>query len=235
VVDKRILRRLAWVLGVLAVTWLVTAYLLMPTWWRRHVRAHPELRNIPNITHTRQGIPGDPLNLALIGTEDQMKRSLMGAGWYPADPLTLKSCLGIAAATVLERPYEDAPVSNLYLWGRKQDLAFEQPVGDDPRKRHHVRFWRSELKHDDGRPIWIGAGTYDSRVGLSHTTGQITHHISGNVDEERDHIGETLQKAGRLSRSYYMDDFHSNREGRNGGGDPWWTDGRLFVGVLALE
>jgi hypothetical protein len=35
------------------------------------------------------------------------------------------------------------------LFGRKEDLAFEQPVGDSPRQRHHVRFcagtncWRS--------------------------------------------------------------------------------------------
>ena len=26
--------------------------------------------------------------------------------------------------------------------------------------------------------------------------------------------------------------FHKVLKGRNGGGDPWFTDGRLFVGVL---
>jgi len=29
--------------------------------------------------------------------------------------------------------------------------------------------------------------------------------------------------------------FHTIREGRNGGGDPWHTDGRLFVGVIAAK
>jgi hypothetical protein len=29
-----------------------------------------------------------------------------------------------------------------------------------------------------------------------------------------------------------VDDFHKIHEGRNGGGDPWHTDGRLFIGVI---
>src|SRR6185369_11715834 len=103
---------------------------------------------------------------------------MLAAGWHAADPLGLRSDLEIAADTVLARPYEDAPVSNLYLFGRKEDLAFEQPAGDDPRRRHHVRFWKSSKVDDQGRPAWVGSATYDQRVGLSHTTGQITHHIA---------------------------------------------------------
>jgi hypothetical protein len=89
--------------------------------------------------------------------------------------LTLDSCLEIAEASVLKRPYDDAPVSNLYLFGRKQDLAFEQAVGGDPRHRHHVRFWRTDDVDTDGRPVWVGSAVYDERVGLSRTTGQVTH------------------------------------------------------------
>jgi hypothetical protein len=29
-----------------------------------------------------------------------------------------------------------------------------------------------------------------------------------------------------------MDNFHKVREGKNGGGDPWQTDGNLHVGVI---
>ena len=29
-----------------------------------------------------------------------------------------------------------------------------------------------------------------------------------------------------------IDDFHTVRSGKNGGGDPWHTDGRLFLGVI---
>lgn len=157
---------------------------------------------------------------------------MLAAGWYPAAALSLRSDAEIAAASVLGRQYDDAPVSNLFLFGRKQDLAFEKPVGDNPRKRHHVRFWKWDRLSPDGRAVWFGSATYDERVGLSHTTGEITHHIGPDIDADRDLVIGDLQKAGLLTESYFVDDFHTTREGRNGGGDRWSTDGRLLVGVL---
>jgi hypothetical protein len=41
-----------------------------------------------------------------------------------------------------------------------------------------------------------------------------------------------LQQAGWTEREYFLDGFHPHREGRNGGGDLWRTDGRLGVVVL---
>ena len=70
---------------------------------------------------------------------------------------------------------------------------------------------------------------------MSHTTGQITHHIAPDVDAERDHLFRCLEQTGDLSEVYAVDDFHKICEGRNGGGDPWVTDGRLLVGVIAAE
>jgi hypothetical protein len=228
-------RQVARLIIALLLSYLMVAYLVIPFLTERYFHRHPSLDDIPGITQTGDGHPGDPLNVALIGTEAEVKRILLAAGWRPADPLGLRSDLEIAEATVLRRAYADAPVSNLYLFGRKEDLAFEQPVGNDPRKRNHVRFWRSEKTDPDGRPMWMGSATYDERVGLSHTTGQITHHIASDVDDERDHLFQDLKATGELSETYAVDDFHKIREGRNGGGDPWHTDGRLFVGVIAAK
>ncbi len=223
--------RIALLGGVLLLIWAAVAYILIPAGWSHYNRKHPSLEDIPTITHTGTGIHGDPLNVALVGTETEVKKIMIAAKWYPADPLTLKSCLEIAEASVLKRPYADAPVSNLYLFGRKQDLAFEQPVGKDPRQRHHVRFWKTE-KLEDGRPLWIGAAIYDRKVGFSHTTGQITHHTAADVDAERDYLFQCLEATGELDERYAVPDFHKTREGRNGGGDPWHTDGQLYVGVI---
>lgn len=218
-------------LGILFL-YLITAYVLLPFEWERYVTHHRALNNIPQITYTGNRIPGDPLNVALIGSEDAVKKIMVLAKWYPADPLTLKSCLGIAEATVLKRPYDAAPVSNLYMFGRKEDLAFEQPVNNNPRKRHHVRFWLCPNKSASGEPVWVGSGSFDDSVGLSHTTGQITHHISSAVDEERDHILSDLQATGDLTSTSTMHNFHTVTTGKNGGGDPWHTDGDLRVGVI---
>jgi hypothetical protein len=213
--------------------WLAVAYIVMPGLWKRYARRHPSFEDISNVTFAADGVPGDPINVSLIGTEADVAQIMLSAEWHPADPLTLRSCLEIAAATVLKRPYDDAPVSSLYLFGRKEDLAFEQPVGPDPRHRHHVRFWRSEKLDTDGRPVWVGAAVYDQRVGLSRTTGQVTHVTAADVDIERDYLFECLGKTGDLAEKHAVDNFHTVREGRNGGGDPWHTDGRLFVGVIS--
>ena len=227
--PQNLWRRIRLVTISVLLLYFVTAYLFVPTLWKDYARHHPALEDTPGLTYTADGIPGDPLNVAIVGTKAEAIRVMLAAQWHPADPLSLRSCLEIAAATMLDRPYADAPVSNLYLWGRKEDLAFEQEVGPDPQKRHHVRFWQSEKVDADGRPLWVGSATYDQSVGLSHTTGQITHHIAADVDAERDHLFQSLEQTPDVDSLQVITDFHKIREGRNGGGDPWHTDGKLYV------
>ena len=102
---------------------------------------------------------------------------------------------------LLKRPYRDAPVSNLFVFGRKQDLAFEKPVGRSASQRHHVRFWGSTELGQGGVPLWIGAVTYDRSVGISHRTGQITHHIAPDIDSERNGLIADLVEAGSSASS----------------------------------
>jgi hypothetical protein len=231
----RVWRRACTIGGGALLAYLLVAYVVMPALWTRYARRHPALENLPGVTRTADGTAGDPLNVAYIGTKAQVMRAMVEARWYPADPLTLRSCLEIAEATVLKRPYDDAPVSSLYLFGRKEDLAFEQPVGNDPRRRHHVRFWLTERVDADGSPIWIGSAIFDKRVGFSRETGQVTHVTAADIDDERDFLFRDLEEAGVLSAIYALDGFHKVLKGKNGGGDPWFTDGRLFVGVLKAK
>lgn len=218
-------RALRWLLLLLAI-WAGVAYLLIPWIAGRYFRDHQATSSDPTITRTGDDHPGDPLNIALLATESQLVHAMTAAGWHPADPITFDTSVRIAVDSVVHRPDEDAPVSNLFLYGRKQDLAFEQPVGDSPAKRHHVRFWKSP-KVDGGRPLWMGSATYDERVGLSHATGQVTHHIGPDVDAERNRIVSQLEKAGWAAGVAWQDGFHTTLEGRNGGDDRWVTDGRL--------
>jgi LssY C-terminus len=234
-VRRRLRTRIAQYVVALLLLYLAATYLVVPALWERYAHHHPSFDDNPRITQTGDGHPGDPLNVVLIGTKDQIDAIMHAAKWDPAAALGLKSDIKIAEDTVLSRPDDEAPVSSLYLFGRKEDLAFEQPVGDNPRQRHHVRYWKTDKVDNDGRPIWIGSASYDERVGLSHTTGQITHHISPDVDKERDNLFADLKQTGELSQQYAIDGFHTELEGRNGGGDPWHTDGRLFVGVIGVE
>jgi hypothetical protein len=213
--------------------WSVAAYFLLPLAWQRVSRHHhPALEDTPRITQTRDGIRGDPINIALVGTEEEVVTAMLKAMWLPADPITLRSSLRIASGTIRSRPYETAPVSDLFVWGRKQDLAFQQPIGKNPRRRHHVRFWRSDALEYHGQLLWVGAATLDISVGLSRTTAQITHHIDADVDAERDKLLDDLEKTNLLAGIDWVEPFHKQLEGRNGGGDRWYTDGRLPVVIM---
>ena len=119
------------------------------------------------------------------------------------------------------------------MFGRRQDLAFEKPVGRSASRRHHVRFWRSVELGQGGIPLWIGAVTFDRSVGISHRTGQVTHHIAPDVDRERDGLFADLVKTGQLVKLFQVTGVGATLMGRNGGGDRYYTDGELTVGVLA--
>jgi hypothetical protein len=217
---------------VLLVLYLLVAYVVLPTLWR-HFEHHPVMSEAPKTTYTTDGIPGDPLNVGLVGSKEEVIAGMLAAGWLPADPTTVESSLHIAESVVLKRSYATAPVSNLFVWGRHQDLAFEQAVQKSARQRHHVRFWKSDELGMGDRPLWIGAATFDRSVGVSHTTGKVTHHIDGDVDTERDHVTETLTNAGELVEIFQVTGVGATLDGRNGGGDRYFTDGELTIGVLS--
>ena len=171
--PRRRWQRIAAIIVAITLTYFAIAYLVIPFGWKRYVSRHPELEDIPRVAYTASGLPADPLNVELIGPENGLKRIMVNAHWYPADALTLRSCLEIAEASVLKRPYDAAPVSDEFLFGRKQDLAFEKPVGDNPRERHHVRFWRAPTADSEGRTVWIGSAIFDKRVGLESDHGSV--------------------------------------------------------------
>ncbi len=212
---------------IILLIWAVASYLLLPWLWKEYFRHYSKFAGVSSITQTADGHPGDPINIAIIGTEEQLIRAMTAAGWFPADPITFGTSVRIAVDSVFRKPDDNAPVSNLFLFGRKQDLAFEQPVGDSPRQRHHVRFWMW-ARQEEGHPLWFGSATFDDSVGLSYTTGQVTHHIGPDVDAERDLISAQLQKAGWEQQISFMQKFQQPN-GLNGGGDPWRSDGRLAI------
>jgi len=213
------------------VFWLLLAYVALP-------RLHRILTYIyvPNYfigrTRTSDGLLGDPINLALLGSEDQMHSAMLEARWTRADDLSVRSAGRIAMSTILRRSYDKAPVSPLMLFGRNQDFAYQQEVRNNPSRRHHVRFWRCPdgwLLPGGHRADWLAAGTYDRAVGFSIFTLQVTHKIDENTDVERDHIVETLSRASPAISLTVLENFATGYHSRNGGGDAIVTDGNMPV------
>jgi hypothetical protein len=217
-------------LALLAVVLIYTAiaYLLLPAIWT-HYEHQKGLAALPMVTRTAQGIPGDAINVGLIGNEKEVLCAMNAAKWYPADPVTFRSSIEIAGSVLLDRSYPDAPVSNLFYLGRHEDLAFEKPAGKSADRRHHVRFWKVLDKGEEQRPVWLGAVTFDKGVGVSHFTGAITHHIDADIDAERDLLAAGIEEAGMATAKYQVTGVGPTLTGRNGGGDPYYTDGEVWI------
>ena len=213
---------------VMVAGYSLLAYLVLPGLWT-HYEHQKGLAKLPMVTRTAQGIPGDPMNVGLIGNDGDVVCAMHGAGWYPADPITLRSSIEIVGSILLDRPYDDAPVSNLYYLGRREDLAFEKPIGSSADRRNHVRYWKVLEQGEEKRPVWLGAATLDRGVGLSKYTAAVTHHIGANLDAERALLAADLEQAGLVDARYQVTGIGPTMAGHNGGGDLYYTDGEIWV------
>ena len=210
VVFKFADRRLPWVLA-LGLTYGIAAYVILPRAVRMGLKVL-QRKSVPQFTITGDGLPGDPVNLVLMGTLQQLRAAFAAAGWSEADPLGLASSWRMIRAFVFNSPYPTAPFSTLYLFGRGQDIGFQKAIDDSPRKRHHIRFWSLSLEHAEGtlgtasfwmntdrppdhaRVLWIGAGTRDTGFSLTQLTFQVTHATNSDTNAERDYIVAELRK-----------------------------------------
>ncbi|MCX6728958.1 MAG: LssY C-terminal domain-containing protein [Candidatus Saccharibacteria bacterium] len=129
-----------------------------------------------------------------------------------------------------KKPYPNAPVSSLFLFHKKQELAFQMEENNNPKSRHHVRFW-STPKHwwlPGGRKAnLLGSATFDKKVGFSSFTLQFTHKIEENTDIERDFVVDTIKQSTLGAKITIAEHFNSGYFDRNGGGDNIRTDGAL--------
>jgi LssY C-terminus len=198
-----------------------------------HYEHAPGLESVPKQTVNAHHVPGDPVNVALVGTEPEVLIAFQRAGWDRADPLSWRSRIAIAQSVLRHRPDSTAPVSPLYLFGRIEDLAFEREVGRSASQRHHIRLWQVPGLSLDGRPVWVGDATYDVRAGISHRGLHPTHHIARDIDAERDTVLANLAAAGQLAGRFQVTGIGPRIGARTADGDAYDTDGEMAVGILS--
>jgi hypothetical protein len=230
----------------LSVTYGMAAYLILPNAVRMGLKIL-QRRHVPSFTITGDGLPGDPINVALAGTLDDLRAAFRRAGWTEAERLTLVSSWRMVTAFVLNRPYPAAPFSTLYLFGRGQDIGFQKAIDNSPRKRHHIRFWAQSVANaqsnantldfwlntdrpdDRDRVLWIGAGTQDTGFSLTHLTFQITHATDSDTDLERSFVIEQLTQCGAISTSRL---YQAGEQLRTGRVNHYVTDGEIAIAEL---
>jgi hypothetical protein len=241
-------QKLPWVLA-LAATYGIAAYVVLPRSVRMGLKVLQRKR-VPRYTITGDGLPGDPVNLVLIGTLQQLHAAFATTGWSEADRLGLVSSWRMVRAFVLNSSYPTAPFSTLYLFGRGQDIGFQKAIDDSPRKRHHIRFWALSLARaeatlgtakfwlntdrppDHARVYWVGAGTRDTGFSLTKLTFQITHATDSDTNAERDFI------VAELSNNRVIGEVTQYRSGQKTSIEPvnhYVTDGEVALASLVVE
>ncbi len=191
-----------------------------------HAAVASVLYNAPRRAVNKTNRPGDPLNLVFVGTAQEIEQAFRQAGWTEPRRKNQKSIWKTAQAVINDDGYNQAPVSDLYLFGRREDLAFEKTLNTF-NKRHHLRLWQTSASAPDGRPIWLGAATHD--VGIDVHPGVVSHATDANLDDERTQVSSDLFLGGAVAAAELMAPPHPLSSGMTTTGGAWHTDGRLIV------
>jgi hypothetical protein len=180
------------------------------------------------------GNEGDLVNFVLVGSEKQVTEAFKAAGWVLPDKTNQQAVVSALIATLNKEAYVTVPMSTLYLFGRGQDFGYARAeavkvIGE----RDHFRIWQTPFKGPNGETLWAGAGTHD--IGIEkdqRKENAITHKIDPAIDGERDFIAGTLQQAGLVQATGYMDRPKQVMDTKTATGGEIKTDGRTLVIVL---
>jgi len=178
---------------------------------------------------------GDPLNIVIIGAPMDIYYAVIRAAWDETEVVTAASGFKTLVSFISGGEYRYSPVSSLYVFGRRQDVALQR-IRKNIHERNHFRLWLAPMTFE-GLPVWIGQISRD--IGVRFTRKTITtHKIDPDVDETREFLVENLAYSQVLAKLAYVggvgaapiDDPRANLTG-----DPYFTDGLRVVLWVASE
>lgn len=177
---------------------------------------------------------GDPLNLVIVGSLDDAFPALVRRGWSLTERKWSGAIERMISAALSGQAYVNAPVSDLYLFGRAQDLALQKARGDI-HQRNHMRLWLSTMRYHD-KPVWVGQISRDIGIRLTwHSSTFTTHKIDPEVDEARTALTEDMAYSQNLFKMGLVTGVGAVLEAaprRNLTTDPYYTDGFRVVLVF---
>jgi hypothetical protein len=190
------------------------------------------LEELPCCTTNEDGTQkGDPLNLVLIGSREDIAAAFTRRGWLPAEQTYEKAVMKTIKSYLFGSRYRYSPVSPLYLYKRQQDFAGQKPR-HTVHQRNHLRVWLSPMRFE-GKPVWIGQISRD--IGVKFTTEiwpPVTHEIDPDIDEAMFALIEDLIYSQQLAKGGWVKgvgrSIRSNPR-KNLTGNPYFTSGYRVV------
>jgi hypothetical protein len=174
---------------------------------------------------------GDPLNLVIVESSRDPLVPFVARGWHLVRQLDVASMIETARAFLFRDEFLTSPVSPLYVYGRREDVAL-QKARSTINERVHARFWLTPYTFQ-GRRIWIAQVSRDIGVRLTDETWNLTtHKIAPDVDFDRTYLLQDLVMSGFVDRYGYVDGVGAapaSAPRTNLTGDPYYTDGLRAV------
>jgi len=194
------------------------------------------LENLPCCATNQDGSKnGDPLNLVIVGGLDDAFPALVRRGWSPTEQKWSGAIRRMVSAALSGERYVNAPVSDLYLFGRPQDLAL-QKARDNIHQRNHMRLWLSNMLYHD-KPVWVGQVSRDIGIRATfHSPTFVTHKIDPDIDGARVALTEDMAYSQNLVRIGLVQGVGAAAQSaprENLTTDPYYTDG--FRDVLVFD
>lgn len=181
--------------------------------------------------------PGDPLNIALVGSAEDVLTALSRSGWTFTHRINLRTIEREIGAAISGTAYPTAPVSSLYAFGRKQDVALQRGRRTIS-QRNHLRLWLAPFTHD-GRAVWVGQISRDVGVKLTPKSPTLTTHvIDPEVDETRQYLLQGLLARGLAPTFGYttgVGPAPRDAPRLNLTDDPYFTDGLRLLVVVSRD
>jgi len=180
---------------------------------------------------------GDPLNFVIVGESQDVLNSLSRSGWSFTHRINLRTIRREVGAAIGGEAYSVAPVSSLYAFGRKQDVALQR-ARQSIAQRNHLRLWLAPFRFEE-RPVWIGQVSRD--IGIKMTTKSptlTTHIIDPQVDLTREYLLHSLFAEGLVDRFGFVKGSAAGTPAQprmNLTGDPYFSDGMRLVVILSPE
>ena len=197
-----------------------------------------ELEALPCcVTNADGDNDGDPLNVVLVGEAADVMNSLSRCGWSFTHRITVDSVRRMIAAALEGEGYAVAPVSSLYTFGRKQDIALQR-ARRNIAQRNHMRLWLAPFTHE-GRSVWVGQISRDIGVKMTPKSPSLTTHIiDPAVDLTREYLLHSLLAEGFVERFGFVGGSTfaaSDDPAYNLTGDPYFSDGLRLVVMLSPQ
>jgi LssY C-terminus len=197
-----------------------------------------KLAHYPCCTKNSDGArDGDPLNLVVVeGTSDPLI-PFIARNWHLTQKLNVASMIETARAFIFRDEYLTSPVSPLYVFGRREDIAI-QKARSTINERIHARLWLTPYTFESRR-VWLGQISRDIGVRLTDQTWNLTtHKIAPDGDFDRSYLLQDLLVSGAVERYGYVAGVGAapmSAPRPNLTGDPYFTDGNRLVVFLSNE